>query len=91
MKMIKEIVEMEPFGSDNPYPLFLCRDMAVTNKMVLKEKHLKLKLENNIDAIGFNMGDMKEQTDDKVDIVFKPSINEWNGTKQVQYVIVDID
>lgn len=91
LKTIKEIMEMEPFGSDNPYPVFLCRDLNVTNKMVLKEKHLKLKLENNIDAIGFNMSDMEGYTDDKIDVVFKPSINEWNGTKQVQYVIVDMD
>ncbi len=91
LQTIKEITDMEPFGSDNPYPLFLCRGLNVTNKIVLKDKHLKLKLENNIDAIGFNMGDMKESTDDKIDIVFKPSINEWNGTRQVQYVIVDID
>jgi single-stranded-DNA-specific exonuclease len=84
-------MEMEPFGSDNPYPVFLCRDLNITNKMILKDKHLKLKLENNIDAIGFNMSEMEAYSDEKIDIVFKPSINEWNGNKQVQYVIVDID
>ena len=91
LKTIKEIMEMEPFGSDNPYPVFLCRDLNITNKMILKDKHLKLKLENNIDAIGFNMSEMEAYSDEKIDIVFKPSINEWNGNKQVQYVIVDID
>ena len=91
LKTINEIMEMEPFRSENPYPVFLCRNLTVTNKMVLKEKHLKLKLENNIDAIGFNMSDLQEHIDDKIDVVFKPSINEWNGHRQVQYVIVDMD
>ena len=91
LRTINEIASMEPFGSENPYPVFLCRGVKVFNKMVLKEKHLKLKLENGIDAIGFNMSEMEQVADDKIDIVFKPSINEWNGTKQVQYVIVDID
>jgi len=91
LKTIKEIVGMEPFGASNSFPVFLCRDVKVTNKMILKDKHLKLKLENGIDAIGFNMVDMEKYAEGKIDIVFKPSINEWNGIKQVQYIIVDID
>jgi len=91
LKMIKEIMGMEPFGSENPYPVFLCRNVKVVNKTILKDKHLKLKLDNGIDAIGFNMVDMEKYADDKIDIVFKPSINEWNGLKQVQYIILDID
>lgn len=91
LKMINEIINMEPFGADNPYPVFLCRDVKVTNKTILKDKHLKLKLDNGIDAIGFNMVDMEKLADGKIDIVFKPSINEWNGLKQVQYIMVDID
>jgi len=91
LKAVNEIISMEPFGSDNPYPIFLCRNIKVFSKTVLKDKHLKLKLENGIDAIGFNMGGMEQHTDDHIDIVFKPSINDWNGTRQVQYVIVDIE
>jgi len=91
LKTIKEIMDMEPFGANNSSPVFLCRDVKVTNKMILKDKHLKLKLDNGIDAIGFNMVDMEKYAEGKIDIVFKPSINEWNGSRQVQYVMIDID
>ena len=66
----KRIMEMEPFGSDNPFPVFLCRDVKVTNKLILKDKHLKLKLDNGVDAIGFNMVDMEKYAEGKIDIVF---------------------
>ncbi|MFH1223500.1 MAG: DHHA1 domain-containing protein, partial [Pseudomonadota bacterium] len=91
MKAVTEISTMEPFGIGNPAPLFLCSDVKVFSKTVLKEKHLKLKLEKNIDAIGFNMGELHDLIGDTINIVFRPSINEWNGMRQLQYVIVDID
>jgi len=91
VKAANEISSMEPFGIDNPAPLFLCTDVKVFSKTVLKEKHLKLKLEKNIDAIGFNMGELHDLIGDTVNIVFRPNINEWNGLKQLQYVIVDLD
>lgn len=90
-KTLSEMSLMEPFGIDNPAPLFLCSDVKVFSKNVLKGKHLKLKLEKNIDAIGFNMGDTADLIGDTANIVFRPSINEWNGNKTLQYVIVDMD
>lgn len=90
LKTMKKILEMEPFGSENPSPVFLCRDVEVTNKTLLKDKHLKLKLDNEIDAIGFNMANRDDDAEGKIDVVFKPSINEWNGRKQIQYVLLDI-
>ncbi|HOW16297.1 MAG TPA: single-stranded-DNA-specific exonuclease RecJ [bacterium] len=89
MKVLNDLSRMEPFGTDNPSPLFLSK-AKVLDKKILKGKHLKLKLENGIDAIGFNMGESAENIGAVTDIVFRPSINEWNGTKRIQYVIVDI-
>ena len=90
LRVVNEIAMMEPFGIDNPAPLFFTRT-KIFNKWVLKEKHLKLKLDNGIDAIGFNMGEFADSVGSSADIVFKPSINEWNGTKQLQYILADID
>ncbi len=90
LRVIKEISMMEPFGMDNPSPLFVTRS-KIFNKWLIKEKHLKLRLDNGIEAIGFNMGEFADSVGTVADIVFKPSINEWNGSKQIQYIISDID
>lgn len=90
LRVIKEISMMEPFGMDNPAPLFVTRS-KIFNKWLIKEKHLKLRLDNGIEAIGFNMGEFADSVGSVADIVFKPSINEWNGSKQIQYIISDID
>ncbi|MEI6079214.1 MAG: DHHA1 domain-containing protein, partial [bacterium] len=90
-KTVSEISQMEPFGIDNPQPLFFSSDVKVFNKWVLKEKHLKLKLDNGIDAIGFNMAHLADKIGSTIDIVFKPSINEWNGQKTLQYILVDAE
>lgn len=89
MKVLNDLSRMEPFGSDNPAPLFVSK-VKVFDKKVLKGKHLKLKLENGADAIGFNMGNLAENIGAVTDIVFRPSINEWNGTKKIQYIMVDV-
>ena len=91
IKTVNEIYQMEPFGFDNPQPLFFSSDVKVFNKWVLKEKHLKLKLENGIDAIGFNMADKADKLGSTIDMVFKPSINEWNGSRTLQYILVDAE
>ena len=91
IKTVNEISQMEPFGLDNPQPLFFSSDVKVFNKWVLKEKHLKLKLENGIDAIGFNMADKADKLGSTIDMVFKPSINEWNGSRTLQYILVDAE
>lgn len=90
LRVVNELSMMEPFGIDNPAPLFFS-SAKVFNKWVLKEKHLKLKLDNGIDAIGFNMAELADSIGSKVDMVFRPSINEWNGSRQIQYILSDID
>lgn len=89
-RVVKEISMMEPFGMKNPAPLFFTKT-KIFNKWLVKEKHLKLRLDNGVEAIGFNMGELVDKVGSSADIVFKPSINEWNGVKQLQYILSDID
>ncbi|MEI6092304.1 MAG: single-stranded-DNA-specific exonuclease RecJ [bacterium] len=91
MRTVTELSQIEPFGVDNPQPLFFSSDVKVLNKWILKDKHLKLKLENGIDAIGFNMSNLADSLGSTIDLVFKPSINEWNGNRSLQYIIVDVE
>lgn len=90
-KSVKELTCLAPFGTGHPYPLFLCRGLGVLNKTILKEKHLKLKLSGGVDAIGFNMAEQEGKVFDKIDLVFKPAMNEWRGKSSIQYQIIDFD
>lgn len=91
MNTVNDINILAPFGEDNPRPVFCVLSAKVLNKQVLKNKHLKIKLSNGIDAIGFNMGELADNIGRTVNIAFKPVINEWNGLKSLQYVIVDAE
>lgn len=82
---------LEPFGFGNTYPVFASRKIKVLDKWKLKDKHLKLKLYNGIEAIGFNLGDYHEIMCDTVDLLYKPVYNEWRGTTKLQFILLDID
>jgi single-stranded-DNA-specific exonuclease len=82
---------MKPFGMGNPEPLFLLRGARVAGSRVLKGGHLKLELacgERRFDAIGFGLAErgVPAQT---VDVIFSPSLNQWNGKTSVQLVLKD--
>ena len=91
MKTVDDINMMAPFGEKNPSPVFCVLSAKVFNKQVLKGKHLKIKLSNGLDAIGFNMGDIADSIGPTINMAFKPVINEWNGLKSLQYLIVDAE
>ncbi|MBI4036137.1 single-stranded-DNA-specific exonuclease RecJ, partial [Candidatus Daviesbacteria bacterium] len=63
-RLIKDLLEdlekFEPFGFGNPRPVLATYNMEVTDIRTVGEgKHLKFKA-NNIDAIAFGMGDVKD-------------------------------
>jgi single-stranded-DNA-specific exonuclease len=99
-KVFDEIAKFEPFGSDNPRPLFLLKNLKIIGMRNVgsKENHLKLSLEKEtengvkkISAIGFNLVDScdKIELGDKINIVFEMLSNEWNGNKELQLKIID--
>jgi single-stranded-DNA-specific exonuclease len=100
-KTFGEIQKFEPFGTDNPKPLFLMRGVKIVGmrNVGTKENHLKLLLEKEyrdgikrIDAIGFNLVGFcdKIELGNRVDIVFEILANEWNGSRELQLKIVDL-
>lgn len=84
-----------PFGQKNPEPIYLYRNVKVNSLCTLKDdKHLKLGLKDNnfyIDAIGFSMGNRRDELrlGDKIDVVGTININEFNGNKQIQILLKD--
>ncbi|NDI33993.1 single-stranded-DNA-specific exonuclease RecJ [Chengkuizengella sediminis] len=92
---------LAPYGSGNPSPNLVLKDLRILQKNRLgKEKqHLKLVLSQvfnevscSMEAIGFGKGDLDQyiSTDAKVDVIGELSINEWNGMRKPQLFIKDI-
>jgi single-stranded-DNA-specific exonuclease len=79
-------MQQEVWGQTFPAPLF-SDEFEVLNQRVLKEKHLKLKLQKGsqrFDAIQFNFA---ESAPNKIRAAFRLDINEWNGAQNVQLML----
>jgi single-stranded-DNA-specific exonuclease len=87
-RLLKEFVLLEPFGTGNPEPLLGSKNLEAIDPRVVGNGHLKMKLkqkQNALDTIGFNMASYMSTLESsyKIDVVFTPFINEWNGSKQL--------
>jgi len=93
-----ELVEkLSPFGIGNPKPKFMGRNLEVLeHRLVGGDKHLKLKVgfgSRRLEAIAFSQGFLAGKIDigAKFDAVFELSANEWNGRKDMQLKILDMN
>ena len=81
MKLVKELELFQPTGMGNANPKFLFQG-KMTDEKVLKEKHLKFKLDG-IDCIAFNC--VENGWNDT--FIGSLGINEWAGKKTIQIMV----
>ncbi|HXG24012.1 MAG TPA: hypothetical protein VNJ09_05600, partial [Chthonomonadales bacterium] len=88
----------EPWGRGNPQPLLLSRGLEVREvRRVGKElKHLKMLLRGGhsptVEAVMWGEGNLAEhvKTGTRVDVCYRPRINEFNGRTNIQFVVEDM-
>jgi single-stranded-DNA-specific exonuclease len=103
MDCARELAKMAPFGCGNAGPVFGYTAIGIGDiKTLSAGKHLKLRLSDHktglsrlrfdIEAIGFNMGELAEayETGDMIDVIFSMEVNSWNGTERLQLNMKDI-
>lgn len=89
------LCQMEPFGPENPKPLFVARNVTDSGySRIVKEQHVKFSLkqeETIFNGIGFNMAAKFDllKGEQAIDVVFTLDENEWNGNKSLQIRVVD--
>lgn len=95
--VFEEIQNFAPFGGINPAPLFLLKRIKISRvrNVGANGNHLKLLLKKDervFNAIGFGLSDFcgKIKQGDRIDAVFELITNEWNGTKSLEFKIVDL-
>jgi single-stranded-DNA-specific exonuclease len=87
---------LEPFGSGNPTPVFVTRDLClVFPPRVLKEKHLKLRVaqgQKSIDALGWGRASLARglEPGQHVDVAFTLGENVYQGATSLQLLIKDL-
>ena len=95
IEFIRSLDLLEPYGSDNPKPLFASfRVFVETARRIGNDrKHFKCRLSQNrepVEAIFWGIGDKDPCCPgDIVDIVYEPEIHDWYG-KHVQLICKDI-
>jgi single-stranded-DNA-specific exonuclease len=97
--LYQQIAKLEPFGQDNPQPVFVSRQVNLIEARAVGngQKHLKLRLASSLsrcffEGIAFGLGGLLPQLTSlsKIDIVYNLSLNEWNGQRQLQLKVKDI-
>ena len=93
--LFEQIQRLAPFGEANPEPVFLSRGLQVREARAVGSdgKHLKLTLEAGQrlwPGIAFKLGHLAGTLPRRVDIVYHLNLNEWNGQRSLQLIVLDI-
>jgi single-stranded-DNA-specific exonuclease len=94
-----DIKKLEPFGTGNPIPTFLFKDLKVIKSTILNNKHisviLKSKLGFSIKSISFDsvnnkIGNHLLNYKNSFSVLGQISENIWNNKKTLQLTIRDL-
>ena len=84
LEMIDALEQLEPCGCGNPAPVFLTRNASIQERRRVGKdlSHLKLTLLEGgalRGGIGFGLGDAADRVPERVDVLYRPTRNEFNG------------
>lgn len=98
-KLFDLLEKFSPFGQNNEEPKYVARGLTIVrvNPVGQDKKHLQIMVKHNTHlmkkTIAFGFGDTEKHPEDwanslnigdKIDLVFKISVNEWNGNRELQ-------
>ncbi len=98
LKAVEEVESLEPFGIGNPRPMLVANRVRVLGEPRIvgdRKTHVQIKfVQGNVvvKAIAWGFAErLKGLTGGElVSIAFHPSINEWNGHRQIQLELKDL-
>ena len=94
-----DIKKLEPFGTGNPTPTFLLKDLKVIKSKILDNKHISLILKSktgfSIKSISFNsmnnkVGEYLLNYKNNLNVLGQINENIWNNKKTLQLTIRDV-
>ena len=97
-RFLADISKTGPFGSSNPYPIFLLENVRIIKPKILKKKYIyffiKSKSSQLIKAISFNLISSnlsKNLLNNKnsMDLIVQLKENLWNNKKNINVIVLD--
>ncbi len=95
-ELVDEIERLKPFGTGNPEPLFIAREIQIAAAKIVGKYHRKMQLTQNgrpsnktLDAIQFNIDPVNIATTGFAQIAYRLRWNHWNGKRTIQLIIED--
>ena len=92
----RSIIDIGPFGESNQEPVLLIEDVIIKDIILLsRDKHLKLYIQKGnqlFECVWWNSGIYKDDISfgTNMDIAFRLSVNNWQGTERLQLTIEDL-
>ena len=99
LSFFTEFEKLEPYGSNNPKPLFLIENLEIIKRSILKNKYINCLVRSSsgkiINAISFALIDTEISKillnyKNKINIIAELNLNHWNGKRTLQLNIQDI-
>lgn len=92
----EKLQQLAPFGSGNPLPAFVSRDVEVVEQRLVgsQNEHLKLKVKQSgviWDAIGFGLGGWFGEITPRMDVVYTLDKDCWNGEEKLRLCLLDFE
>lgn len=95
LDLAREIDRLRPFGTANPEPVFLCRNLQVISSLIMGGFHRKMMLQNKGDSLGqpleafhFNLTDTQNLPTHYPSLVFTLKLNKFKPNA-MQIIIQD--
>ena len=94
-----DIKKLEPFGTDNPIPTFLFKNLSIKKTNILQKKHIhcifKSKIGFSINSISFNsvnnkIGKYLLNYKKSLNVIGQINENYWNGKNNLQLHVRDL-
>lgn len=93
-RLVRLINRMEPFGPSNRRPTFFARNVEVLHVTVMKEKHVRLVLQQGPvmwEGVGFNLAEKYHSLEgQRLDVAFQPFFNTWNQKVKLNLRLKDL-
>lgn len=99
-ELIDALDKFAPFGEGNSQPFFMTRNLEICDMITMgtSKQHLRLDLKDKSVTkckkfVGFGLVEKwinKIKIGDKIDVVYRLSVNEWNGNREIEFMIEDI-
>lgn len=91
--LLRQLRQLEPFGWQNPKPVFASYGLEVLHHKVVGQGHLQLQLRQNgysFPAIAFRQAERWADLPSHVDVLYNLEENCWKGRSQLQLQIKDL-